>query len=281
MMTDTNISSTSEEVKNPITTDEIKLTLRPEIFQSPGRMEFAFDISSKTNDTRRSIPVIRNENIKKGALLFDVTLPPGTDKELAKAWDVMVQKGIFVEASIGCWIPDKQHWPQRGQRGLKVGSHLTAALFNGMPKPEEKETRNADGWPIQLQYSHLCHLNVCCNPAHIVLEPQWMNLKRNFCGHSSVEGSLNPCDCRMLPPCLVKYRPSSVPRTLSVLSYESSSVAKRVGKTCARLALKLHRIDKYKAADKISVNRQKRKKRSAKHEQQTKKKSRKKFAAVV
>ena len=80
MMTDTNISSTSEEVKDPITTDddEIKLTLKPEIFKSPGRMEFAFDISSKTNDARRSIPVIRNENIKKGALLFDVTLPPGT-----------------------------------------------------------------------------------------------------------------------------------------------------------------------------------------------------------
>jgi hypothetical protein len=53
-----------------------------------------------------------------------------------------------------------------------------------------------------LHYSHLCHLAVCCNPLHGVIEPVWRNNSRKPCSR------MNKCVCKQTPPCFVPCHPS-------------------------------------------------------------------------
>jgi len=48
-----------------------------------------------------------------------------------------------------------------------------------------------------LHYSHLCHLSICCNPEHGVIEPFWKNNSRKPCSRMS------KCVCNQEPPCWV------------------------------------------------------------------------------
>jgi len=51
----------------------------------------------------------------------------------------------------------------------------------------------------RLDASHLCHVNSCLNPAHIVLEPHWCNVRRMTCSGPNGDST---CDCGMSPRCI-------------------------------------------------------------------------------
>ena len=82
---------------------------------------------------------------------------------------------------------------KEGQRDTKISAYY----FLGGPPPRQE--MHPHGWPTEMQVSHRCHRKDCVSPLHVIWEPQWKNLKRNYCG---ADGS---CDCGMTPPCVATY----------------------------------------------------------------------------
>lgn len=109
----------------------------------------------------------------------------------------MERKGFLVTRDIGCLIPHTQY---RSQNATSLHGYRRSFQFFGGWLPDAGCTwGNEFDWPAQVQVSHLCHRNSCCNPLHSIAEPQWKNIKRNYCG------STGPCDCGNDIKCLRRY----------------------------------------------------------------------------
>jgi len=234
------------------------------------QVEASTSKSEKRQRNRRPEEAIREEMLSEGALLLNIELPPDAPQELSAQWHVIVSKGIKVVKDTGCWIPYKQYFPKSGHKRIKTAYHCSAQLFNKLEKEDDgKETKDEYGYPTRKQYSHLCHLWMCCNPSHLVLEPQWINKSRNYCGRNADGASAGRCTCGKQPPCLAMYRSSEISREVTLLTYQSRNVGERVKATCPELRIKLFPANKYAKQDLQTKNRKKRKKRSHKHKQQT------------
>jgi len=265
-----NPETQSATMTSPIRTTKVQ-NLRLQNKKKKAGKQLAREEKQDTTRTgKQSEEQVRKARLEEHSLLLHVTptrLPTSTDEaydQLLSTWRKIERYGFQVSRDPpGCWIPYKQYLQNSGGRE-EMAPHVAAMLFNGMAKPEAAATTDSDGWPVSLQYSHLCHLAMCCNPSHIVLEPQWMNQRRNYCGKQG------RCDCNMSPPCLAKYYPSNVERNLSLLSYRSSRLGERVRATCSMAIadIKIESSTKYAVQDMHRNNRRKRKMRSNKHEAQ-------------
>jgi len=109
----------------------------------------------------------------------------------------MERKGVRVTKDIGCLIPHEQY--STYQQGATLKGHQRTFEFFGRWRPVKSDLKNEFGWPASLQISHLCHRRGCCRVDHLVVEEQWRNLKRNFCGFSG------ECDCGSEVKCLRRY----------------------------------------------------------------------------
>jgi hypothetical protein len=53
--------------------------------------------------------------------------------------------------------------------------------FFGIHKMNTEESTDEKGRSTTEEFSRLCHVDLCCNPLHIVVEPRWVHLKRKQC----------------------------------------------------------------------------------------------------
>ncbi len=110
-------------------------------------------------------------------------------------------------SSAGCLVPVQSYVNSSDLRIVRRSLGLTE-------NPLDTASEVGDtAWPQKLQHSSLCHRHACCNPFHFVIEPQWKNLRRNYCrGKVNREVLVDnrrviiPLhDCGMNPPCLIRY----------------------------------------------------------------------------
>lgn len=153
------------------------------------------DSSTKTVK-RSAIPDIRKTMLERGALLFRFTKPAGVLHKQPEhvRWFEQMQELGFLVTTTGCIIPYENF--SNSSKSRPKGHKVSAYYFLGEP-PVFGDHQH--GWPTSCQVSHRCHRKECINPHHLVYEPQWKNLKRNYCGES---GS---CDCGVTPRCLATY----------------------------------------------------------------------------
>ena len=174
--------------------------------------------AKKIPKAKRSSGSMRKSNMARGAFLFEFQTPnqpvdiirrelgPGVAKGPLQKIDArksaldqyrtMERKGFRVTSDIGCLIPDEQYCTY--QQGHTVKGHQRTVSFFAHWRPEQGETaiRNEWGWPCDLQVSHLCHRRSCCRLDHLIVEEQWRNVKRNFCGSSGACDCGNPIKCK-------------------------------------------------------------------------------------
>lgn len=142
--------------------------------------------------------------LEKGALLFKFVTsnqPTNDDGDFQQhvVWFKQMQElGFLVSATTGCFLPYENF--STSSKGRPKGHKIAARFFciGGHSKPPTFES-HPHGWPVDTQVSHLCHRKNCINPSHLVYEPQWKNLKRNYCGENG------KCDCGVMPKCIVTY----------------------------------------------------------------------------
>ena len=150
-------------------------------------------MTNKLAVKRSSVPDIRKTMLEKGALLFKFEQPTGRSADHVNWFRQMEALGFLVTTS-GCIFPYDNF--SSSSKGRPKGHKLSAHIFLGKPPVFG---RDVNGWPVATQVSHRCHRKSCINPSHLVYEPQWKNLKRNYCGENL------KCDCGVTPPCLSTY----------------------------------------------------------------------------
>lgn len=171
---------------------------------------------------RRTSPDLRRAHMENGAFLLEFEAPDEavnlfrrvppraiapTSLLSGSAWQsavdmyrTMERKGFRVTSDIGCLIPDSRY--STYQHGATKKGHQRTFAFFARWIPEKLDVRNEFGWPCSAQISHLCHRRSCARVDHLVVEEQWRNLKRNYCGVNGV------CDCGNEIKCLRRYQPS-------------------------------------------------------------------------
>lgn len=220
--------------------------------------------TSGTTMSRKSDAEIRKLMKEENkAILLKLTRKD--DAKLNTAW-AAIEKFGFTVSKDGCLLPYDRFWPHSGQSGLKLGHICAAVTFNDVKLSElgKRGSTNEFGWPSNHQVSHLCHISMCCNPAHLCLEPTWKNLKRNYCG---LEGK---CDCGLSPTCLLTYRSNSTDFPINCCSYSTSSLREFIQSHVGdNVKVKVLPANYYRKQDIKRANKKKRKKSTQVHRKQT------------
>jgi len=159
------------------------------------------------NGVVETIPALSDDSLNRLKLALDkgsITL-----KSMSKAWNNISSKG-FIVTDDGCIIPRIYN--------TKCDPHLLA--FFGIVKVNENpDSQDEQGRPDLDQFSHLCHVGICHNALHVLVEPDWKNKQRNYCT-GEVERTVilvttgDPVkvlvhDCNREPPCILPYKKSS------------------------------------------------------------------------
>lgn len=174
-------------------------------------------ITSKVK--RSSIPTIRSAMLERGALLFRFEKPTGvTHKQEHIAWFEQMQEVGLLVTTNGCILPYENF--RNSSKGRPKGHKISAYYFLGGPPPRQE--MHPHGWPTEMQVSHRCHRKDCVSPLHVIWEPQWKNLKRNYCG---ADGS---CDCGMTPPCVATYHNDGWQYDDEIISYSTDGYRRQV-----------------------------------------------------
>lgn len=146
---------------------------------------------------------------------------------------IQQQNGIFyidiqynnhptlIQQNIRCWLPLKDLEPpnkkshnfnklsfrtaQRSRGGyyqMNGGTDVHVHMYKAN-NPQVETVLNMD-----YHVSHLCHHWWCCNPAHLVNEPAWVNMFRKTCllNHGG------ECDCNLL--CHPRYKDQNIPKCI-------------------------------------------------------------------
>lgn len=206
---------------------------------------------------------IRNNHLKKGALLLKFTVDRiGINQDILRQWRSIEKKGFLVTKT-GCLIPALNH---KSNSKKKSAYEIAMNFFFGKSKNLEQGIVNEFGWPAEEQLSHLCHDNSCCCYKDLEIEPQWKNLKRNYCGFFGF------CDCGMIPKCKCRYLPSNTIRNYDLLHYEDKNLSLIIKElfeySSPDLTVKVSILPKdyYKVEDEKRVNRNTRIKRKRIHD---------------
>lgn len=220
--------------------------------------------------SRRTVAEMRQEMIENNAVFLDWSFKIKTDSqnnspENRNAFNTISEKGFFVFEN-GCILPHP-YYSKKGKDGpARLRGHKASMNIFHPPKTETDVDRNEDGWPINMEISHLCHWSACMNPNHLLWEPRWKNWKRLYCFG---------CDCNNTPSCLDKFRPSS-------FWEDESNWPNKIGyDRIAEIKDKLPKLvkvlpkDHFKKVDLKATNRMKRLKKKKIHDKQTKRKKRK------
>lgn len=224
------------------------------------------------NKTRRSEADIRNEHLDKGAILLKFEFEDNA--ESLTSWRNVEKFGFRITTS-GCLFSHKNFWFR--SRPKIVASDVSLLLFKNLERPVKTSNnnvkRNKYGWPCNEQVSHLCHNSNCCNPNHLVIEPQWKNLKRNYCGYGG------ECDCGNDIKCISRYYNSNFEREFEYLSYSSPNLKRFVQDSIVvgdrAVGVTVLERNRYDIQDRKRMNRKKRKRGERKMKKESKKKRRK------
>jgi len=141
-------------------------------------------------------PDIRKVTLAHGAVLLSFVEPPETPAIAASLWRAMEAKGFFITTD-GCIFPHKYYWSSN-EKGDQHSGHVRSIDFF-VHRQRLQTGQNEFGWPANEQVSHLCHRENCVNPLHLTIEPQWCNLRRNFCGANGA------CSCGQQPACTQRF----------------------------------------------------------------------------
>ena len=212
----------------------------PDLVRDPPAGQAAHLDEGKRGAPRRSTAAMQLEMVNKGAFFIKFqqpTLAPdgtplpvvkpkikaatATAEEKAYSKNVkdfrcMEEKGFLVTKDCGCLLPHDQYGSKGAGDTLKGHQRVSYFFCAITPKRDTVESkkksgkppkgaapRDANGWPVSSQISHLCHRANCTRIDHLQIETQAQNLRRNYCG---ILG-LGVCDCGMQPPCLRMYHP--------------------------------------------------------------------------
>jgi len=226
---------------------------------------------SKFSNQRRTEADVRNDHLDSGALLLRFQIERSElSPESVRKWRQVERKGFKVTTE-GCLISHPNHWPKGPQ---KISApEASMEFFNEELKSKNTvNTTNQHGWPCGDQISHLCHRSNCCNFKHLCIEPQWKNLKRNFCGF------YGSCDCGVDPPCLKTFHNSEWSYNDDFLGYGTPKLAEKLkgllegGGENSMITVKILEKSHFKNDDLKRENRKKRKKGQDSTREQTKKK---------
>ena len=180
------------------------------------------------------------------------------------SYRTMERKGFRVTVDLGCLIPDPQY--STHQQGATKKGHQRTFAFFARWIPTKMDVRNEFGWPCSAQISHLCHRRSCARVDHLVVEEQWRNLKRNYCGMNGV------CDCGNDIKCLRRYQPAD--QCDDPAFCESADEVKEALRGAP--AYVIHDTDRFLKRDRKAkrrlANRRKRKRKQALHAHATKRK---------
>lgn len=217
-------------------------------------------MENKSNTSKKSNgPEIREEMLRKGAIFFDFERPKDieyveNDKQIVDWFKKMEEYGFLVSET-GCILPYKNYYTH--SKGRKKGYGLSASFFKGKPPTFPPHKYN---WPVVTQISHLCHRNQCINPTHLHYEPQWKNLKRNYCGEDG------HCDCGVVPSCISTYRNEKWEYNDTFITYETKDYKGKIKKLFknSKYRFKILSSDYYKTEDEKKKTRNERLKKKRK-----------------
>jgi hypothetical protein len=124
---------------------------------------------------------------------------------------IQLQNGIFIvpirfshkKSEIFCWLPlmDKEPTNKKNRSGANLAYRTSQKSRGGYYQMNGGvdvhvfmfHTQNiVDETNWNFHVSHLCHHWWCCNPKHLVKEPDWVNIFRKNCLFK------NGCDCNQL-----------------------------------------------------------------------------------
>jgi len=205
-------------------------------------------MTTSTTVKRSSVPDIRERMLEKGALLFKFIRPDNVElKDKHIEWFNNMQEVGFLVTTSGCILPYENFRTSSKKR--PKGHKISAYYFFGTPPVYEDHQY---GWPIATQTSHRCHRKNCINPTHIIYEPQWKNLKRNYCGDSG------ECDCNVEPICLAPYRSGDWVYEDDFISYSTDGYKQLVAEHLTGFRYTILPENHYASADKKKKDRNQR-----------------------
>ena len=135
--------------------------------------------------SRRTVAEMRTEMIENDGVFLDWSFKIKSESqqntpENRNSFNTISEKGFFVFEN-GCILPHP-YYSTKGKDGpARLRGHKVSMNIFHPPKTESKSERNKDGWPINMEISHLCHWSACINPDHLIWEPRWKNWKRLYC----------------------------------------------------------------------------------------------------
>lgn len=179
--------------------------------------ESGSDTERKAKKPRLSEGDIRNGRLVEGAILLEFTPHKDAPQEIIVWWRQTEKYGFFVSVD-GCMIPYKQYWGSKGSRPAARGL-VTQFFYN---ERTSKKPINDEGWPCNEQYSHKCHVSNCVSPKCIIIEEQWKNLKRNYCG---INGK---CDCGNTIKCTRKFHNEQWDWKFDYMSYDTKELSSKL-----------------------------------------------------
>lgn len=221
-----------------------------ESFEDINEGDETLENTKKQSKPRKSEAEIRNKYISKGAILLEFVPHENAPKSIVQQWRGMEKYGFLITMD-GCLIPHKQYWSSRGKR--PPARALVTQFFEN--KTTEKKEPNQDGWPCNEQYSHKCHVFNCCSPECIIIEEQWKNLKRNYCGG---------CDCGNTIKCTRKYHNENWDWEFDYFSYDTENLKENLQGWFPNASFKILPKNHYKSEDLKRKNRSERNKKAKK-----------------
>jgi len=219
----------------------------------------------KQQNNKRSSADIRSEMRQEGALYLTFERPQLTPDSWWNEWKAMQKYGFFI-LTTGCIMPYK-YFRKTFKTGHKLKGHQRAVHCFLNRTPDQTVRVNQHGWPCGEQISHLCHNPDCVNPEHLVIEPQWKNLRRNYCGENG------HCDCGMTPRCVRTYTNPETFANSWTLEADIKKAKVLLTNLHATYPFKILPSNFYSAEEVKSKNRQKRRNKEKKHDKQRSKKA--------
>mmetsp|Transcript_8659 Transcript_8659/g.15656 ORF Transcript_8659/g.15656 Transcript_8659/m.15656 type:complete len:299 (-) Transcript_8659:7-903(-) len=240
-------------------------------------------VVERAPSSRPTVAEIRNQRIEKeyALLLQFSSTRPVKDANL-RAWRAIEKYGFTVlydrgPGPHGCLIPHVKAYPKDQEDSLKLNVGYVCAMvtFMGVQVSKlgqaGKDSASSSlakhrGWPEDLQISHLCHIPMCCNPAHMVVEQRYMKMRRKFCGDEN-----NTCDCppSFSPRCIAPYFSDTQSREVVVFHPHNSNKAARISAMLPdHLTVKIIDPTQLRVPDEKRKNQRIRRNREKKHARQ-------------